>query len=284
MFGHGAARTLMHMTRENKLALVVGFGLILLVGVLISDHFSTARNQESADLRQARPSDPLSEVRRSDPALIDLQVRGEPPANNGLRAPLATNTSRIPSQESQTDPQRETPAASESDHNNGVRQIVMGEPAPSNGSAATERQDRNGRDVPFIFHDVRAGENLTSIARRYYDTVTADLVNDLAAFNGLEDANALRANHRLRIPASGDLRRGAPAPAQTQSARESAPDQSEPVYTTYTVQRGDTLSELSLQLLGTSRRWRELYELNRNAIRDPDNLLAGTVLKVPRPG
>ena len=27
------------MTRENKLALVVGFGLILLVGILISDHF-----------------------------------------------------------------------------------------------------------------------------------------------------------------------------------------------------------------------------------------------------
>ena len=30
------------MTRENKLALVVGFGLLLFVGILVSDHFSAA--------------------------------------------------------------------------------------------------------------------------------------------------------------------------------------------------------------------------------------------------
>lgn len=34
------------MTREHKLALLVGFSLVLIVGVLISDHFSPARNQE----------------------------------------------------------------------------------------------------------------------------------------------------------------------------------------------------------------------------------------------
>ena len=38
------------MTRENKLALVVGFALILFVGILISDHFSIVRNQKAADL------------------------------------------------------------------------------------------------------------------------------------------------------------------------------------------------------------------------------------------
>ena len=31
------------MTRENKLALVIGFGLILFVGILVSDHFSAQR-------------------------------------------------------------------------------------------------------------------------------------------------------------------------------------------------------------------------------------------------
>jgi nucleoid-associated protein YgaU len=34
------------VTREHKLALLVGFSLVLIVGVLISDHFSPARNQE----------------------------------------------------------------------------------------------------------------------------------------------------------------------------------------------------------------------------------------------
>lgn len=39
------------MTREHKLALLVGFGLVLVVGILISDHFSKARTaQLSADV------------------------------------------------------------------------------------------------------------------------------------------------------------------------------------------------------------------------------------------
>ncbi len=271
----------MHMTRENKLALVVGFGLILLVGVLISDHFSTARNQESADLAQARPVDPLSQTRRTDPGLIDLGVNRSREESNALRAPLATNTAQIANgrNASQSEPKPEPQP-----QNNAVQQIVMGEPV--NGERDNEQSQQRG-EVPFIFHDVRAGETLTSIAQQYYDSTSRDLVNDLARFNGLDDANSLRINHRLRIPASGDLRRGTPAPARTQPSsltRDTAPAPQQQVYTTYTVQRGDTLSELSLKLLGTSRRWRELYEFNRDVIADPDNLRAGTELKVPRPG
>ena len=36
------------MTRENKLAIVIGFGLLLFVGILVSDHLS-ARNAQIAN-------------------------------------------------------------------------------------------------------------------------------------------------------------------------------------------------------------------------------------------
>ncbi|MHC4219162.1 MAG: hypothetical protein ACYSU7_11985, partial [Planctomycetota bacterium] len=39
-----------NMTRENKVALVVGFALVLFVGILISDHLSDAQTRRSADL------------------------------------------------------------------------------------------------------------------------------------------------------------------------------------------------------------------------------------------
>lgn len=58
------------MTRENKLALVVGFVLILVVGILISDHFSTARAQKFADLQAT--ADPLAEAYPPDAPLLDL--------------------------------------------------------------------------------------------------------------------------------------------------------------------------------------------------------------------
>ena len=41
------------MTRENKVALVVGFALVLFVGILVSDHLSRAQTQQAAELLPA---------------------------------------------------------------------------------------------------------------------------------------------------------------------------------------------------------------------------------------
>ena len=49
------------MTRENKLALVVGFGLMLFVGILVSDHFS-AQRFDPATVAQATPGDAITVI------------------------------------------------------------------------------------------------------------------------------------------------------------------------------------------------------------------------------
>lgn len=262
----------MHMTRENKLALVVAFGLILLVGVLISDHFSAATNSQSADLSQGRADDPLAK-RQSDPVLIDLQARNRKSSAETLRStPLAMSTGQV---------ENETPEQDNSQANGSrnVQRVVMGEPVPNtNQHNETPSHELGSPDTPVTFHNVRSGETLTAITQRYYGD--ASLVDELARFNDLSDVNNVRVNHRLRIPAREVLagRPNSDALPPDDRARE------QPVYTSYTVKKGDTLSELSMELLGTSRRWRELYELNDDVIDDPDNLIAGTTLKVPRPG
>ena len=43
------------MTREHKLSLVLGFGLLLFVGILLSDHFSAAQRRDHADLVATAP-------------------------------------------------------------------------------------------------------------------------------------------------------------------------------------------------------------------------------------
>ena len=48
---------------------------------------------------------------------------------------------------------------------------------------------------------------------------------------------------------------------------------------TYTVQPGDTLSEISFKTLGTSKRWREIQALNGNL--DPSQLSVDMVLRLP---
>ncbi len=56
------------MTRENKLALLVGFVVILVVGILLSDHFSIARHQKAANLLAV--NDPLVESAAASAPLI----------------------------------------------------------------------------------------------------------------------------------------------------------------------------------------------------------------------
>ena len=38
------------MTRENKLALVIGFGLLLLAGIFVSDHLSAQQRTDEEPL------------------------------------------------------------------------------------------------------------------------------------------------------------------------------------------------------------------------------------------
>src|SRR5262245_9490560 len=96
------------MTRENKLALVVGFGLILFVGILISDHFSTVRSQRAANLaRHDEAIDPLVS-RPADDGLIDLRpATTQPP-------PVAANPTALgnaPPATGELNPAQPAPAA-----------------------------------------------------------------------------------------------------------------------------------------------------------------------------
>ncbi len=50
---------------------------------------------------------------------------------------------------------------------------------------------------------------------------------------------------------------------------------------TYVVARGDTLIRIARTLLKDEKRWREIYNLNKDRIKDPNNLIEGTALKLP---
>ena len=68
-------------------------------------------------------------------------------------------------------------------------------------------------------------------------------------------------------------------------------DATEPTYTLYTVQPGDTLSRIAAAHLGHPSRWPEIFEVNEGreqayggALADPDLILVGWVLRIPLVG
>ena len=50
---------------------------------------------------------------------------------------------------------------------------------------------------------------------------------------------------------------------------------------THTVAPGENLSSLAVKYLGDRTKWREIYEMNKDIIKDPNKIYVGQVLKVP---
>ena len=51
---------------------------------------------------------------------------------------------------------------------------------------------------------------------------------------------------------------------------------------TYTVQPGDTLSNISRKVYGTTGRWRDIFKANRDRMATPESLKPGQSLRIPR--
>ncbi len=239
------------MTRENKLALLVGFVVILVVGILLSDHFSIARHQKAANLLAV--NDPLVESTAASAPLIDLgpkvmvrPVSNSPPTSADGR-PVEPGPIDHPTTIRMPDLQHKRPAT--------VDPLVAAGPT---------------------FHQVRPGESLSSICMRHYGSESP--VAQLALHNDLSDPDLVRIGHRLRLPPIDELTFSGRPVTPTGPARHAAKQ------ITYTIQPGDCLSEIAQRLLGSAGRWQGLYELNRQVISDPDDIPEGAVIKIPRGG
>jgi nucleoid-associated protein YgaU len=57
----------------------------------------------------------------------------------------------------------------------------------------------------------------------------------------------------------------------------------EQVDRTYTVRPGDSLSKIAKALMGDAKKWRALYEANKDVVGgNPDLIKPGQVLKIPK--
>ena len=66
-----------------------------------------------------------------------------------------------------------------------------------------------------------------------------------------------------------------PAAAPTTAARSSVESKM------YTVQKGDTLSEIAEKFYGESSKYPQIFEANRPMLKDPDEIYPGQVLRIP---
>src|SRR5688572_22354522 len=62
------------------------------------------------------------------------------------------------------------------------------------------------------------------------------------------------------------------------------PKQDQPLQReTYTVQPGDTLSGIAKKFLGNANAYMDIFNANKDKLKDPDKIQPGQVLKIPQP-
>lgn len=298
------------MNRENKLAIIIGFSLVLVVAVLISDHFSRARHTQSgADVQVGTAADfgaqPVGLTRTLGPE-EPLRVGGGPLTN----VEAVADTRGVPPIVEPLQPDEFTMG------NRADFIEPASSPVPSRDEAAARsEEERPAAAVPtkpystgeMRYHDVKKGDALFRLAQKYYGN--GSYYKELARYNRSKVPNesVLREGVRLEIPPKDVLlgeailpppgtvtkptkegtggrpkgERAAPPDRQVANAAKPKAEQKKPALGTYKVVRGDDLTSIAKKLLGDPRRAMELYRLNKDVMEDEHTLIAGMVIKVP---
>ncbi|MBU4212230.1 MAG: LysM peptidoglycan-binding domain-containing protein, partial [Verrucomicrobia bacterium] len=92
-----------------------------------------------------------------------------------------------------------------------------------------------------------------------------------------------RSAARLSSPKSVALRSGEPAmPTLVADAKPTSVLAGKPAGTQYRVQRGDTLSALAARVYHNPRKWKLIYDANRDTLGSSQKLKIGQVLIIPK--
>ncbi|MGD9690980.1 MAG: LysM peptidoglycan-binding domain-containing protein [Phycisphaerales bacterium] len=266
------------MTRENKLALLIGFSVILIVGMLVGDYFSKARSARVDPGFAAKGQGTQTPV-TIEPAPAP-ELMPDPVAPPGGTIVPAGQRREFPIEEQIASGFR--PVDILNGGNGAIPNVRADDvelPPETVIDVPGETVEPAGRAALLREYTVKPGDALEKIAREQLGDpklwrTLADINHDL-----LKGSHDLRVGMKLRLPEART-----PVPA-TRTVTERAAATAKPAagstkaLRSYTVRSGDTLKKIARQLLGDGDRSDEIARLNK--ITDANRLLVGTTLKIP---
>lgn len=306
------------MTRESKVAIILGFAVVLVVAALISDHFSHARLARTDNsITLGKPDDfgagpngltiPIGDTPRvpiNEPLAVDPKgTTNDRPNAAGTKG--APDGKSVKPDEIHMGPKEKQPAAGDPSKSPVKPDDNENRPSPY-GDGATPPPQAIASDLPFTDkkakpYQVQENDSLYRIAKANYGD--GSLWQELADYNKSKVGanNAVRAGVTITIPpkevllGKAQLRPDEPVKTGTKPVSRvalnddkplSTKDRSKPTdtaakYVMYTIRKGDHLSTISQRLLGSSRRVDEILRLNPS-LDDEDSIREGLVIKLPK--
>ncbi len=245
------------MTRELKLALIVGFLVVLVVFVLIADHWSTANRSELAVNTPAQPV-----------LVPSVPVDVAPLAANETEMPAPTGSILSAAVERELAAAEQVGAGQPGTMQAGSMQPVI-EPAPP-------------------IEIVQGAPTGTSVASADGGGVQDDLIRRIQELGG-----EVR-NGRIYIPAvaQSDLEPlgggsaagvASPTSARPDGQVRPVPQVTEPKAASrwHTVTSGDSLFKIAKEHYGDGKHWRKLAEFNKDRVGADGTVRLGTRIELP---
>ncbi|MBX3317098.1 MAG: LysM peptidoglycan-binding domain-containing protein [Phycisphaeraceae bacterium] len=299
------------MTREHKLALIIGFTLILIVGVLVSDHLSGQRELKLASVAVDDERSTLGLGEAISPVLrwAEQNAREIAPAARIEPSPASADAQQI----AQTQIVPPEPVVAEpafmvieqglqQTSRNNLEQAIRragtstdsGADRSTQATPETRVADRPAQSVDpkdVQIYRIKEKDSLYSIARATYGD--ANLWKALAAFNeGRVGADGtVRVGATIKLPPKHALTGELPTPAQARASEAKPEPKAAPkttptpatvnAGTTHKVAKGDSLSKLAERYLGSKARADEILAANRDKISDPNQIRIDMVLRIP---
>ncbi|MBX3385462.1 MAG: LysM peptidoglycan-binding domain-containing protein [Phycisphaeraceae bacterium] len=244
------------MTREHKLALIVGFAFVLVVGVLLSDHFSSARkSQPRGDLVNLGPREAgghtLSLHQPSD-SRFGEQVSFNSVRDRAFALPETTPRSTEPT----VGPLRAADSQRIADP------LGLGEAFAGSGQGVPP-------GLEGYFEQV-------SDARSPHVISMAGNGSSRSEFNGVAARTETVPIGSVpgQTPGPDVVRAGLPNAGTSMPAR--------PQSRTYTIRDGDSLYAIARRELGDGNKWTTLRDLNRSLVgEEGERLKAGMKITLP---
>jgi nucleoid-associated protein YgaU len=332
--------------RENKLALIVGFSVLLVVAVLVSDHLSTARQDEvEAGLDtlleipggKAFVTEPLRAEGRvgrgadlGDSPRFATGERVNPTETQVAQAETSRAAGRATPRYSDPTPTRSAPtetlgtpelveryassssagnepiqfgngpgASDDSDDGGmtritGVEQSVIDKLLSRQQTALVQTSDDDrrpgsqiaggttdglvARDNKYV---IQPNDTLFEVCQRLYGDGTK--WRELVAINNGKIRDDGTVFPGVAIDLVPGVRQGAIGGASRSETPERAPEQSEGETRSYTVKKGDTLSEIVQREVGSIRHLERVRTLNPWLEKQKDNIRVGQKLVLPTP-
>ncbi|HOK96685.1 MAG TPA: LysM peptidoglycan-binding domain-containing protein [Anaerohalosphaeraceae bacterium] len=286
------------MTADAKIGLLLGLFFIVIIAFLVNGLPNFVRQNDSKPLDAAITASGSSEL-IIDNSLTEaihrlrpqIELRQTEPSNEVLV--IDSSAQPIPQQSLETVSQPQMKVQTE------VAAAVTPVPAPKqeSGIQAVQPASRSVQPVSqkFKTHIVQSGEHLSSIAQKYYGKEDGNrrlVIQKLYETNAktLKSPDHIQAGDKLVIPPLDELL-GAPQPSVSQpsetllskfsSLLERAGKEDTKKVSEYVVRQGDSLWSISEKTLGDGKRYNEIIQLNKDRIKNADDVAAGMTLKIP---